>query len=318
MKPSLVVTQSDIAEALGVSINTVSHALRGLSDISKETIDRVREKAREMGYVPNSMAIKLKTGNTKTIALVYDNLVNPFFTIMASKLLALIKEKGYDTIIFPCSNYFEIPSQTLNELIELHVDGILSFLDINEALVTTKAFQAFPIVIVGRLSKFNITSIYSDDLEGGRIVGRYFKNKNYQKVLYAGPEMINESSKRCNGLEEIYQSQVIKTQYREQDDTNKVIELIKQEHVEAVFAFNDVLAMIITKAIKAHGLDIEVVGYDSIHEQLPFVNDVTSIQFDFDALAELSVSSLLEIIENPETEIKQIKIPVKLHTKGDH
>jgi DNA-binding LacI/PurR family transcriptional regulator len=99
---------------------------------------------------------------------------------------------------------------------------------------------------------------------------------------------------------------------------NKVIELIKQEHVEAVFAFNDVLATIITKAIKAHGLDIEVVGYDSIHEQLPFVNDVTSIQFDFDALAELSVSSLLEIIENPETEIKQIKIPVKLHTKGDH
>ena len=56
---SNVVCQKDIAEELGISVNTVSHALRGLSDISEETIQKVRDKAVELGYVPNSMAIKL-------------------------------------------------------------------------------------------------------------------------------------------------------------------------------------------------------------------------------------------------------------------
>ena len=316
MNPSIV-TQRDIADALGVSVNTVSHALRGLSDISSETIEKVRKKARELGYVPNSMAIKLKTGSTKTIALVYDNLVNPYFTIMASKILRLIKEKDYDTVIFPCGNYFEIQSETLNELIELHVDGILSFLDIGEAIVDTKAFKAFPTVIVGRKSDHSITSIYTDDYEGGKLIGQYFKKTGYQKVLYAGPELINESSRRYNGIKEIYGDNIAKYQYRENDDVSKLIDVITQEKIEAVFAFNDVLATLISTALKRNKLDVEVAGYDYIHGQLPFANDIDSIQYDFDKLAELSVNSLFEIMENPDIEIKKIKIPVTLHRKGE-
>ncbi len=314
---SSIVTQKDIADALNVSVNTVSHALRGLSDISTETIEKVRKKARELGYVPNSMAIKLKTGSTKTIALVYDNLVNPYFTIMASKILKLIKEKDYDTVIFPCENYFEIQSETLNELIELHVDGILSFLDIGDAIVDTKAFKAFPAVIVGRKSNYNITSVYTDDYEGGKLIGKFFKDSGYKKIMYAGPEMINESSRRYNGIKEIFGDSIIKYQYRENDDVKKLVETVEQKKVEAVFAFNDVLATLIRTALKRNKLNVEVAGYDYIHGQLPFANDIDSIQYDFDKLAELSVNSLFEIMENPEIGIKKTKIPVTLHRKGE-
>ena len=310
-----IVTQKDIADALNVSVNTVSHALRGLPDISQSLTEKIRNTAREMGYIPNSMAIKLKTGSTKTIALVYDNLVNPFFTIMASKIFTFIKEKGYDTVIFPCTNYFEIEHSTLNELLELHVDGILSFLDIGESIVNTNAFKAFPTVIVGRLSKHNITSIYTDDFEGGRIIGRYFKEKGYKKILYAGPEIIEESSKRFNGIKEVYNSDISKYQFREGSDISKFVEFVSINKIEAVFAFNDVLANLIKQAV-AH-LGVEVAGYDYLHGQLPFVNDTDSISYDFDKIAELSVNSLFEIIDNPEIQKQQIKVPVYLHKEGE-
>mgnify|MGYP000537384159 CR=1 FL=1 len=51
----------DIAKACGVSVATVSKALNGHNDISQATKEKVREAARQIGYMPNSAARALKT-----------------------------------------------------------------------------------------------------------------------------------------------------------------------------------------------------------------------------------------------------------------
>lgn len=310
------ILQKDIAEVLGISINTVSHALRGLPDISAETTAKVRNKAKEMGYIPNSMAIKLKTGSSKTIALVYDNLINPYFMIMASKLFELIKSRGYDCLICPSGNNSILDTEVFNDLLPLQVDGIFSFLDVEEKVATSKAFQANNVVIVGRASVHNISSIYVDDFHGGELVGEYFKNKGYKNILYVGAHEISESSKRLNGLKTVYGDSIMAIEFSEKDDVSRLVNFIKENNIDAVFGFNDILATIVQKAIEQEKLPIDVVGFDAIHKTLPFVDDITSVTYDFDKIAENAIEELMRKI-NGDDSVKKIKVSVSLYFKGE-
>lgn len=315
---SNVVSQKDIALALNVSVNTVSHALRNMPDISKEMIEKVKNKALELGYVPNATAIKLKTGASKTIALVYDSLINPYFTIMASKLVSKIKEQGYDTIIYPCENYYELDSERFFELVSMQVDGVLSFLDIADNLVAKLSFYDLPMVIVGRKSKHNLPSVYLNDFDGGKLIGEYFKNKGYKKVLYAAPEKIDISSMRFAGLVSIFKEEnIVKQEFLETGDVFNIVNTIKDNKVDAVFAFNDVLAFIIEKELLKQNIKMEVAGFDNIHELLPFVDDITTVGYDFDEVVNLSVESLFNMLKNDNKSYKTIELPVYLHIKGE-
>ncbi|MDR1253320.1 MAG: LacI family DNA-binding transcriptional regulator [Treponema sp.] len=64
------VTLKDIADSLGLSVNTISCALKNRNSIAPETIKKIKEKAAELGYIPNSIASSMRTGYTKTIAII--------------------------------------------------------------------------------------------------------------------------------------------------------------------------------------------------------------------------------------------------------
>ncbi len=312
-----IVRQKDIADSLNVSVNTVSHALRDMDDISEPLKERIRNKAVELGYVPNSLAVKLKTGKTKTIALVYDNLINPYFTIMVEKLFSLIKGKGYDTVIFPCNKY-SIDAKNYSELLQLDVDGVLSFLDVDEQVLSNIEYNRIPTVLVGRLSKHNISSSYTDDFGGGALVGKYFKEKNYQKILYLYPEMIENSSRRYNGLiSEFNQKNVISKTYSDEFEVGDILNDVANEGVEAVFCFNDVVATILKRHVEENGLKMEIVGFDSIHSELPFFESMTSIRYNFNDVAKNAVDILFDIIKEKNTDVRKIEVPVSLYIKGE-
>ena len=71
----------DIAEKSGFSITTVSRVLNGKADkyrISKATQQKIKSVAEELNYVPNEFARNLRSGRSKTIALIVPSLKNPF------------------------------------------------------------------------------------------------------------------------------------------------------------------------------------------------------------------------------------------------
>ena len=75
----MAVRLKDIAHDLGVSVVTVSKVLRGNSDISLKTRERVLRRMKELNYRPNMMARALASGRTYTFGLVVPDLVHPFF-----------------------------------------------------------------------------------------------------------------------------------------------------------------------------------------------------------------------------------------------
>ena len=72
-------TLRTISEISGLAVPTVSRALNDAPDIGRETKQRVREIAREIGYVPNRAGVRLRTGKTNVISLVLDVLLSDRF-----------------------------------------------------------------------------------------------------------------------------------------------------------------------------------------------------------------------------------------------
>src|SRR3569623_61954 len=78
------VTVRDIAAGCGVSRATVSLGLRGSPRVGKQTRIRVEEELRKQGYVYNRAAANLRRRTSSSIALVINELANPFFAEFAA------------------------------------------------------------------------------------------------------------------------------------------------------------------------------------------------------------------------------------------
>ena len=86
------VSLKTLADELNLSMTTISRALRDCSDIGDKTKKIVREKALELGYIPDSSARSLAVGKTRTIALVIDNLSSPYFSLIVEKMISQLKK----------------------------------------------------------------------------------------------------------------------------------------------------------------------------------------------------------------------------------
>ena len=76
------VTLADIAKECNVSVNTVSHALNNKSDISEATKQKIKSAAEKLGYIANASASFLRSGLSKTIAVIVGDISNPHFAIL--------------------------------------------------------------------------------------------------------------------------------------------------------------------------------------------------------------------------------------------
>src|SRR5262245_59090519 len=89
----------DIAERAGVSVMTVSKALRDEPDISANTKTRIKLLAQQLGYVPDSVAQGLRNRTTKLLGLVISSITNPVFARMVLALEERCYELGYELVI---------------------------------------------------------------------------------------------------------------------------------------------------------------------------------------------------------------------------
>jgi LacI family repressor for deo operon, udp, cdd, tsx, nupC, and nupG len=95
-----VTSIDDVARASGVSIATVSRALRGLPNVSEPTRERIRGIADELGYVASSSASGLASGRTLTMGLVAPSVSRWFYTTVIEGVDAALREANYDMILY--------------------------------------------------------------------------------------------------------------------------------------------------------------------------------------------------------------------------
>jgi LacI family transcriptional regulator len=118
-------TLKEIAATLGISITTVSKALKNYPDVSDKTKKAVIALAEALNYTPNSFAVNLRTKESKTIGLIIPEVVHHFFSNVINGIIAEAEEKGYLVIILQSNESLELEKKQVALLINKRVDGII-------------------------------------------------------------------------------------------------------------------------------------------------------------------------------------------------
>lgn len=118
----------DIAKALGVSITTISFIINGKGEekrISKEMVKRVEDYVAEVGYRPNHLAQSLRSGRSKVLVLMVEDISNSFFSNIARLMEEKAFNNGYKIIYCSTENNTEKARELIHTFKSRNVDGFI-------------------------------------------------------------------------------------------------------------------------------------------------------------------------------------------------
>ena len=146
------ITLKKISEVLGISISTVSRALKNHPDISAATKTKVRDLADSLDYEPNSTAINLRTRNSKILGILIPSASNSFYGSFISAMEEECQKLGYAVIIMQSADNPETEKNILRLFRQNRVTGVFACLT-----PESNNFEPF-----NKLSENNIPVIFFD------------------------------------------------------------------------------------------------------------------------------------------------------------
>jgi DNA-binding LacI/PurR family transcriptional regulator len=180
-------TIEDVALAAGVSVATVSRALRGLPNVAVSTRSRVRDTAAAMRYRPNPAASRLAAGRSRTVTVVVPTLNSWYFSTVVAGAEAVCAESDYDFLVVGLGSADERARffAPLNQ-VEHRTDGlILVEVRPDGAQAASLRSRGIAISTVGaRVEGF--PSVRVDDVEVGRIAIEHLLDLGHDRVGVIG------------------------------------------------------------------------------------------------------------------------------------
>jgi len=180
-------TIEQVAERAGVSVATVSRALRGLPNVAPTTRARVAATAREMGYRADPLAARLASGRSRTIGVVVPMINSWYFASIVAGIEAVCAEDGYDLLIV-CRPTPEQTSRTAMASLERRVDGLV-FVEVplRTEDVAMLAASGVAVVTVGqRLGPFS--SVIVDNGGIGRMAADHLLDLGHRRIGVIGAQ----------------------------------------------------------------------------------------------------------------------------------
>ena len=166
MKKSRV-TIRDVARVARVTPQTVSRAIRNAPEVSAETREKVLKVAAELNYVKNNSASSLRCGNSKLIVIVYDHLVNIYFSIMIDYLQTCFRAQNYSILMLSVTKH-QLDRSDYEFALSHNVAGIVSFLEPDKEVTEMLDNFAIPVLLFGRRTDIkSVDYICMDDEEAG-------------------------------------------------------------------------------------------------------------------------------------------------------
>lgn len=311
-------TLKDIAMEAGVSVTTVSYALRGDKKISNETRQKVRDVAKRLKYRPSGYARSLKLSKTSNIGVYVHGFAGPVIGEVIQAIHDAVAARGYEVMV--CSTRL---SDKL--LVEKHVDGaILLNSYISNQQIKSIADKDLPVVVMDRVIEAPyVSSVVIDNEQGGYNAVKHLLDSGYKKIaLIAGKKIDSyESDARMEGakralIEAGIDFSKIPVAYGNFEETGGLaaMQLLLENFIDinGLFCFNDEMAIgamsAIKKAGKSIGSDIAVIGFDDISAASQCYPPLTTIKVDRRLWGYMAATTLLDNIENKRGE-KIIRLP---------
>lgn len=272
------ITIKDIAKTLGISVSTVSRALKDHPDISEETKRQVQQLASSVNYRPNALALGLRKSKTNTIGIVIPEIVHHFFSSVISGIDNVAYATGYNTMICQTNENVEREKSNIQAMIDSRIDGFL----ISISKDTTdfshlKRLQddGYPVVFFDRVCEdMPSHRVITDDFEGARIATRHLVSVGCRRIVHltSAPSLVISRQRRSGYLMALRESgiEVDESLIFQADSRESVYAQVEKlvsmaPHIDGIFAINDTTAIAAIQVLQQNGFrvpeDIAVIGF---------------------------------------------------------
>jgi LacI family transcriptional regulator len=329
------VSISDIARKAGVSVSTVSFVMNDKAvkmRISREVIEKVENVAREMGYRPNQLARGLRTGKTRTIGLIVENISNAFFATLAKTIEDEAKKYDYKVVYCSTDNDEEKARELINMLSQRQVDGYI-ITPTPELAQEIRKLQAEnkPVVLIDRYfpEHEEIPAVLVDNYEGVAKGTEYLIGKGYSKIALVTIE--NEMAHMKDRLQAYYDVlsrhdiavdealvNVVPYHAGREKSLEQIRNLLKGAgtSIDAVFFLTNYLGVLGIEAIKGMQIkvpdQVAVLCFDDNDIFRLYTPTISVIRQPIEAIGQQAMCTLIERLRHTGGEAFPITEPVQL------
>jgi DNA-binding LacI/PurR family transcriptional regulator len=325
------VTSVDVARLAGVSQSAVSRVFTPGASASKETVEKVRRAAAQLGYRPNVLARSLITGRSRIIGLVVAYLENYFYPEMIERLSVALQAKGYHVLVFMASPTVGNVDGVLQEILDYQVDGlVLASVSVSSVLAGECRSFGIPVVLFNRdQDDRRLSSVTTDNRAGGRALAEHLAGLGRRRVGYiAGFEQASTQRDRELGFREGLAAAGLELHARgvgnfdhaqAQEATRRMFD--RSDPPDAVFVCNDHMAFAAMDVLRQElGLDVPgdvaVVGFDDVPPAAWAAYDLTTFRQRINRMVAETVTTLIDQIEGGSTEPRRVRLDGALIVRG--
>lgn len=315
MKKGHQITMKEIAKKLGVSVSTISRALKDSPELHPETKRKIVEMAKEMNYQPNLLAQSLRISRSKTLGVIVPEITSHFFASCISGIQDTANKRGYNVMICQSNESLEQEKANIRTLVSSQVDGLLISLsrETNQYEHLHDLYEReINFVLFDRVHEdIPVSKVTFNDIGGAYQVVKHLLENGSRRIVYvSGPEDLYISKKRkegyLNALAEfgIDQDQaIVKVSDLTTEGNIKIAQEIAemQPRPDAVFCMIDPVAVDVLTKWKSLGIkipeDIALAGFTDNPTAAVVEPPLTTVAQPGYEMGKLAVSHLLDQLD---------------------
>lgn len=330
------ITLSTIADDLGVSTATVSLALRDSPLVAEATREKVRQRAKEIGYVYDRRAASLRTQRSDIVGVIVRDIINPFF---AEILRSIEAELGSNRQTFLLCNHGDdiaLQEDFISTLMQFGADGVIMSPSVGTSKEDIERIEqnGLPVTLVARtVEDASVPAFLGNDEVGFHMITQYLIQQGHHDIaLVGGTRLTSTGRARRSGFARAYEEagialpdrEDIETPYERKAGYNAVADILSQgTPPTAIACCSDTVALGVMHGLRSRGLepgvDITVTGYDDIEEASISAPPLTTVADGHDEIGRLAARALFAKISGKEADNKpkfiepQLKIRDSVH-----
>jgi LacI family transcriptional regulator len=321
-----MVRLKDIALRIGVSVMTVSKALRDEPDVSAATKARIKALAEQMGYVPDSSAQGLRLKTTKLFGLIIPSITNPIFARIIFAIEERAHELGYDILLAHSLNRPEREESCIRHLLSRRVDGLF-ISPVYRFEAEARIYQEIlvrktPTVLLGPPAPFcrAFPSIEIEESLASYNATEHLLKLGHKRIAYlTGPPVAPWAHERFEGYRralreaglDVDDRLVFQSGSTIEDGTKAALQMLNEScKATAVQAVNDLVAIGCAETLLAQGVkipeDISIVGFGNFLTAEYFRVPLTTIRQPKFRLGIAAVETMMSLIRGERVQPKRL------------
>ena len=320
----------------GVSTSTVSFVLNGKADqmrISKPIAEKIAGIAKKSGYQPNQVAVSLRTGQSKIIGLLVDDISNQFFASCAKFIEDEANEYGYKVIFCCTENDDQRARILLNILTHQQVDGfiITPTAKLNKDIEQLVNYKK-PFVLMDRyFPEIDTPYVLVNNYSGIEKGMTHLIKKGYQRIGFVTVDLkMIQMQVREKAYKDVQKKEQDNVKHRltlklpldctahKEESIQSIISFIRDAELDAVLFATNYLGILGLESIQQMNLeiprDIAVICFDDNDIFRLYTPAITVIKQPIDRIAKSSVAILMDRlgVGKQKTQRNQVQIEPEL------